>query len=1234
MNPLMSTTRTAPSPAPAATATTTKTPAATRTQHGHRRDEEDVTVARLPRVVVIAATAAVALVEATMKQPQPSSQQKWRLLSRCSHISVQDEPNKQFSAAAASSSSSFVGDAKRFPSRQESMQQSALPAPSIVQNTNQRWQTQTRLVGDSTASQQSWVLRRVCSQSKQQQPTTTTNPLQQQQLQSRYGQKDGLFAFLSTRLCLLFLLCLCCSSSSAWVLLPSSTPTRQTNAAPWTPDPPTRHNRPSFSSSSSTTSLLLFGRRSLSHGIGQSWLQLHAKSTASDSDDASSSSSSTNNNNNNKEDSSDKKKSTDRSNNNKAKRKKWYRNYIKSRKKNNSKQNAKASNNVTATSKESETSSTVLSKADLVKAVGESMAQAKKNTQKPLTRIVPPLVVQDVVERGIDNTKDDLDRDGTNAIEDDKDDDNMNNNDKKENLLNRFNPFKAGQNLRKTIDTALTSISSSPTTVARDSMYYLLDDRLSLSSSSRSSSSSSDGSTNPKGSLLFFEDEDDYVPEVLVVCGGSTTTMGGARRRRRQASNDSMTEEDDHGRSDDEDDEEEDLLGPLVVQRLLRGTQGQFRVRVLVPDLYTQTLQRYGTGVTYSQGDLHNMDSLELAVTDVDKIVFCPNTPSRHSRDDDKDDGDDELVSSASSLDEQEKRVKRAEQMDYLGMKNLVRAYQNVRHADYGTSQAAKRTLFKFGSGRRSIDDHALFTVLVDEDDEDVNPDDWMMDDDYDDDEEDEDEDEFASSYGDYDDDDEEDDLYRDGNSISTTTTTAQVQWIRNKFDHAVFLGRLPVVKSPTTATFSSSGGESSQQQQSVPGTQAEAAIMSSRLRSRDSPDEGIDLAKASFGGFILRVCSGGGTYQAFVRTGLYESMGIEYVCDFSTVSKPSSSSLQSWNSDNRNMNNNNKSRNKFTTVRLPFETFRPVRRRSTSAGSAVVDTNVDNGLDDDESEEIPPFSGQDVQHIGFRYQTGSNPLPSGTGDSSLDPASKQRLLLAQSMGRNMEPQQNDMQSFYLAFTYIKLYRSQPEPEFVYVSDARIPPKLPDDRVRHDLKRLLVLKDSTDGGDESSDIMADAGAVLLDDRTTTATLQRTINTEKEAYFKYLGEDTLKKSGLAYAVVRVPTFPSEKDTETASSLREIELAADNHLDNGNSKSNKNGEMLSGDTSSVVTHDQVAQVCVSALLDPNALNKSFYIRQKNQRSNDDTDNKITNTAIDDSNNALSNQFKALPQDPVSI
>ena len=53
----------------------------------------------------------------------------------------------------------------------------------------------------------------------------------------------------------------------------------------------------------------------------------------------------------------------------------------------------------------------------------------------------------------------------------------------------------------------------------------------------------------------------------------------------------------------------------------------RIQVRVLVRDLYSKTLNTLGTGVAYCQGDLNNMDSLEYALTDVDKIVVCAAAP-------------------------------------------------------------------------------------------------------------------------------------------------------------------------------------------------------------------------------------------------------------------------------------------------------------------------------------------------------------------------------------------------------------------------------------------------------------------------------------------------------------------------------------------------------------------------------------------------------------------------------
>jgi NmrA-like family len=124
-------------------------------------------------------------------------------------------------------------------------------------------------------------------------------------------------------------------------------------------------------------------------------------------------------------------------------------------------------------------------------------------------------------------------------------------------------------------------------------------------------------------------------------------------------------------------------LGRLLVRQLLlyQPMSKWPKVRILVRNLYTRTLDILGTGVTYCQGDLQKMETLEDAVTDVDKLIFC-------ARCDDDDEA--ELLN------------------------NLLAAYQNIRHADYGTSQAAKRSLFKFTEGNR--DDVSLLAIEEEED--------------------------------------------------------------------------------------------------------------------------------------------------------------------------------------------------------------------------------------------------------------------------------------------------------------------------------------------------------------------------------------------------------------------------------------------------------------------------------------------------------------------------------------
>ena len=324
------------------------------------------------------------------------------------------------------------------------------------------------------------------------------------------------------------------------------------------------------------------------------------------------------------------------------------------------------------------------------------------------------------------------------------------------NLLKNLNPFAAGQNLRKTLGD-LTTLGKGISSETKQK--YYLDDRF----------LEQGGIMTERNPFLERFEKDNYIPEVLVI--GATGEVG-----------------------------------RLVVRRLL--LEGKFRVRVLVRDLYSQTLNLLGTGVTYCQGDLGNMESLEYALTDVDKIVFCANAPRPDEQDfqdkfeyfvkenlektsiieiekDEDDEIDDMEWEQLDSI--LELRAQLAEQVDYIGMQNLVTAYQNVRHADYGTSQAAKRSLFKFSS---RPEDFQLFAI-DDEDPDDFGDDENMNSylvgaDEYDYEDEDDDDEEYM------DDDDDYEAYYDDYDDIeergSDVATRAQVQWIVSTMSFDVFV--------------------------------------------------------------------------------------------------------------------------------------------------------------------------------------------------------------------------------------------------------------------------------------------------------------------------------------------------------------------------------------------------------------------------------------------------------------
>ena len=717
-------------------------------------------------------------------------------------------------------------------------------------------------------------------------------------------------------------------------------------------------------------------------------------------------------------------------------------------------------------------------------------------------------------------------------------------NEKRQRLF--MNPFEAGKTFRQTLQN-LSTLGRGLQLPKETKQKYFVDDRLldgddepgSRNAGAYFSDSpllQSNFNSKSANSLLqeyaraeALDPIEDYIPEVLVV--GATGE-----------------------------------IGRLVVRRLLLEGRGRFRVRVLVRDLYSQTLNLLGTGVSYCQGDLNDVESLEYSLTDVDKIVYVAGAPKPDETDFQRkfqlylEENDLKLDSNklgnkplndleweqlASVL---EVRSELAEQVDCVGMKNLVSAYQNVRHTDYGTSQAAKRSLFKFNKNSGDFDLFALDDGDDDEDEEDDEEED-TVDEKYDyednssyeeetynddsygtnynyDDNGEYDEDKYEDVYGNYDEEMENYGLELESRkSKDTNVVKAQVKWLKNKFNRGVFVGRVP--KADASNPVANPGGE--------------ASIIVSRLRSREEPEMGIDMS--GFAGFILRLVSDGNNYEAFVRTELYETDGIEYVYEFSTESKATSP--------------DNYSNKRFKTVRLAFENFKPIQRRKLSKQDEDDNNDVTT---------VPPFDGSDVRYLGFRFRSSSN----------VAEQSEMQEKLARFSKRNKD-QKEGYQRFYMALTYIKVYRAQPEPEFIYLSDARIPPVIRDGMVHHERKMLITNDDldqeqQSESGKENSS--SDA-ATLLDEKD----LQRKSMLERspeETYFKYRGEEILIKSGLSYTIIRVAGFNELSGSEAST----IDLV----------QSNAETKIVP------VSRAEVAQVCVSALLDPSALNKCVYMTKK--------------------------------------
>eukprot|EP00612_Vaucheria_litorea_P005911 CAMPEP_0171460514 /NCGR_PEP_ID=MMETSP0945-20130129/5352_1 /TAXON_ID=109269 /ORGANISM="Vaucheria litorea, Strain CCMP2940" /LENGTH=487 /DNA_ID=CAMNT_0011986717 /DNA_START=121 /DNA_END=1584 /DNA_ORIENTATION=- len=179
---------------------------------------------------------------------------------------------------------------------------------------------------------------------------------------------------------------------------------------------------------------------------------------------------------------------------------------------------------------------------------------------------------------------------------------------------------------------------------------------------------------------------------------------------------------------------------------------------------------------------------------------------------------------------------------------------------------------------------------------------------------------------------------------------------------------------------------------------------------------------------------------------------------------------------------------NKWQTHRLPFENF-----------EAHLDgNNVDGAMQ-------AILDRRDVKQLGFLYRR----TPS------------------------------DPSSFIISIDFIKAYRAQLEPEFIYVSSASVPP-LPSKNVQEYDESILKLLEAND--------------------------------DRKAYNSALGENVLRKSGLTYTIVRVAGY-----NNAPGGIQAVKIQQDQ------------------ENVGPISRADAADICISCLLDSRACNLAFYASQ---------------------------------------
>ncbi|GMH57445.1 hypothetical protein TrST_g9636 [Triparma strigata] len=503
-------------------------------------------------------------------------------------------------------------------------------------------------------------------------------------------------------------------------------------------------------------------------------------------------------------------------------------------------------------------------------------------------------------------------------------------------------------------------------------------------------------------------------------------------------------------------------LGLTVVRRL--NLSNSYKLKVLVRDIYSQTVDNLGYTVSYSYGDVRDVEAMGVGVTDVDKVVYVAAGVEKDETDVGGGRGEGEMEGTVTFWNG-------GRGFGFIRGEGMERIYVHWRSLERTTGDGKRelkkgdRVAFKLGS-REKFSNNTLYNLVTNGGRYNT-PSGWR-------------DVEVATKIRRIP---SRVDASKSVNYVGLNNVLRSLQDVRYvDYDESpkrtLFRFKKPKrVSDVNKWTVESVNGNvpaqwwNWKQNNALNGVWKgkgfkgfKVRLLSGRLSTREA---GVGVDFSGFGGFTIKMMGDGKDYECIVREG-----GEEYSSKVTTVVNPSTG------------------RGKFTNVVIGFDTFK--------------------------SESGAPLPQKNITQVGFSYDGGGE--------------------------------------FYLSLSYMKLYRKEKRqtPEFLFVSDGRLPVEVKGEMVNDGLEQI-----EEEGSSE-----------LFDEEEEGKSVRER---KRERYWKWKGEESLKSSGVPFSVIRVLGY--EEESQYTRSKLKLQ------------KHNKN--------LTKVTRLDVADAVLKSLGDERACNKVLYL-----------------------------------------